>query len=256
MSAYLVDVSSHQGKIDWQKMALYQPKVVGVFIRATVSWGTQDKWFPYNWAGTKAIERPRGAYHVVYPGEDPTRQIDNFFRVLPANDIGEFPPVLDCELDHGQTPAAIAANSLKQAQLIERRTLRKPIIYSRKGWLEQFLPNCPWLAEYDLWLALYRTDGLEHPGPCPAPKGVPQSRVIIHQTGAKGDGRAHGTESLNIDQNRSQIGDGSEAAFRAHFNLDAPVVVEPPAGPKDDCGCKAQLDRIEAEVMRIGRRYQ
>jgi len=248
MSAYLVDVSSYQGQIDWQKMAQYQPKVVAVIIRATVSWGTQDKWFPMNWARSKEYERPRGAYHVIYPAEDPIRQVDNFFRVLPSNDIGELPAVLDCELDHGQTPAVISANMLKQAQIIEVRTGRKPIIYSRKEWLERFCSplTFPWLREYDLHLALYRSDGLEHPGPCPAPVGTSQNRVIIHQTGAKGNGPAHGTESLNIVQNRSLIGDGSEAAFRAYFNLDAPVV-EPPAGPKDE----AELYRLVRESHQI-----
>jgi len=195
--AFGIDVSRYQGQMNWDVVAAHRPKVVFAGIRATVSWGYRDSWFTRNWAEAKRVGILRMAYHVVYPGENPQRQIDNFLGMV-GNDTGELPLVLDCELDHGQSARTIANNILAQAQLIEARTGRKPILYSRKIWTDVYMAGATWLNQYDWWLAIYLNTADEHPGPPPLPKGV--TKWLIHQTTSHG--APIGVESRQMDYDR------------------------------------------------------
>ena len=181
--AFGVDVSAYQEKTDWDVVAAHQPKVIFAGIRAAVSWGYQDAWFPRNWQEAKRVGILRMAYHVVFPSEDATRQVDNLMKML-GQDIGELPPVLDCELDQGQSPEHISNVILSMARLIEARTGKRPIIYSRALWVNEFMAGATWLDSYDWWLAQYLFTPDEHPGPPMLPTGV--SKWLIHQTTSQG----------------------------------------------------------------------
>jgi GH25 family lysozyme M1 (1,4-beta-N-acetylmuramidase) len=201
-----IDVSRYQGTVDWDVVAAHEPKVHFVGIRATVCWGYVDSWFSRNWQEAKRVKLLRTAYHVVYPAENLERQINHFLATV-GEDLGEFPLTLDIELDHGLSYKAIRDNIYKCAQLIETRTGKKPIMYSRAGWVNQFItgldPTPPgWLNQYDWWLAQYLTTTDEHPGPATLPKGVVRERCIIHQTTDKGKG--FGVESSRLDYDRWQ----------------------------------------------------
>ncbi|NMB87002.1 MAG: glycoside hydrolase family 25 protein, partial [Chloroflexi bacterium] len=134
--AFGIDVSRYQGKTNWDVVKAHSPKVVFAGIRATVSWGYRDSWFAHNWEEARRVGILRMAYHVVYPAENPNRQVDNFLATV-GTDFGELPLVLDVELDQGQSARNIANNVLTHAQLIEARTGRRPIIYSRASWVDQ-----------------------------------------------------------------------------------------------------------------------
>jgi GH25 family lysozyme M1 (1,4-beta-N-acetylmuramidase) len=71
-------------------------------------------------------------------------------------------------------------------------------MYSRAGWVNQYLAGAAWLDDYDWWLATYLTSGAEHPGPPVLPKGV--TSWLIHQTSSHGKGI--GSESGNMDYDR------------------------------------------------------
>ncbi len=137
------------------------------------------------------------AYHVVYPSQDADRQVDNFLGML-GSDLGELPPVLDVELDQGQTPTVIANNILRHAQLIEARTGKRPIIYSRASWVDPYMAGATWLNNYDWWLAHYLSTPDEHPGPPKLPKTV--TKWLIHQTTSHG--APIGVESKQMDYDR------------------------------------------------------
>ena len=197
-----IDVSRYQGEIDWDIVSNHDPKIIFVGIRATLSWGYQDPWFPRNWQEAKRIGVLRTAYHVIFPGEDPTRQIDNLFRLI-GDDHGELPLVLDIELDQGNSVSTIINNIYKQAQLVEVRDGRKPILYSRASWVDQYMKGATWLNEYDWWIAHYLTNQQieEHPGPPALPKGV--STWLIHQTSGKFITNGQfGVESKEVDIDR------------------------------------------------------
>ncbi len=217
--AFGVDVSRYQGKMNWETVAAFEPDVIFAGVRATVSWGYRDSWFQWNWSEAKRVGILRMAYHVVFPGEDVTRQVDNFLGML-GEDLGELPPVLDLELDHGYSTTLIKNNIHAMALQIQSRTGKRPILYSRASWIDQFLVGADWLNDYDWWLATYLSTAEEHPGPPLMPKGV--RTYLIHQTTSHGVGI--GSESLNMDYDRWN---GDREAVYRYAGLSEP----PPPAP-------------------------
>ncbi|MBN2047115.1 MAG: hypothetical protein JW750_04660 [Anaerolineaceae bacterium] len=201
-----IDVSRWQGNINWDAVVLNSKNVRFVGIRATISWGYTDSWFNRNWSEAKRVGLIRAAYHVVYPAVTPSRQMDNFLKAV-GDDYGELPLVLDVELTHNKTPEQISSTVLQCSTLLEAKTGRKPIIYSRAGFVDAYMTakNTPaaWLNEHDWWLAQYLRSGEEHQGPPTLPKGVVRERCIIHQT--TGSGPGFGVESKVLDYNRWQF---------------------------------------------------
>ena len=245
MTVFGVDVSRYQGKIDWDKMDTRPgDPVVFAGIRATVSWGYQDSWFPRNWAEAKRVGILRMAYHVVFPGEDPIRQISNLMQAL-GDDIGELPPVLDIELDHGYSPATIIKNIRRQAIEIEARTFKRPILYSRASWVNQFMAGADWLNEYDWWIANYLHDqSMEHPGPPLLPKGV--GTYLIHQTSGGYPSAGFGVESKEIDTDRWNAS-AVEAVYQyAGLVLDVTPTVEQRVETLE-----ARVDKIEQAITAV-----
>jgi lysozyme len=89
-----VDVSWHQGPIDWQ--ALAGDKVTFAYIKATEGGDHVDPRFAANWKGAGEAGLYRGAYHyftLCWPG---VLQAENFIRVVPRV-AGALPPALDVE---------------------------------------------------------------------------------------------------------------------------------------------------------------
>jgi len=198
-----IDVSRWQGKINWDIVANNPEPVRFVGIRATISWGYTDGWFSFNWTEAKRVGIIRTAYHVLYPGSDTQRQMDNFFRSI-GEDYGELPLVLDVELDHNKSPDHIQAAILRCAAIIQSRSGKPAMIYSRASWVDQFITanRTPpgWLNDFDWWMANYLRTPREHPGPPARPKGLIPEKVLIHQT--TNQGKPIGAQSNNMDYNR------------------------------------------------------
>lgn len=193
--AFGVDISRYNTspdgrvRVDFDRIAAHQPRVVFIGMRAGISWGYQDPWFSTYFAEAGRIGRARLAYHVLYPGEPAQAQMDNFFRILGAADLARTPLVLDLELDHGQTPARITATTADSCRIITERTGRTPVLYSRAGWVDPFLrvsdlpPVHWWLAQY-CWPRPYPLATPEHECPPALPQGV--TDWLVHQTAARG----------------------------------------------------------------------
>ncbi len=193
--AFGVDLSRYntspdgKKKVDFNIIAAREPEVVFVAMRAGISWGYQDPWFSYYFAEAGRIGRVRLAYHVLYPGESAQAQMDNFFRILGGADLSCTPLVLDLELDHGQTVSRITRCTVESLDIIQKRSGRVPIIYSRAGWVNQFLRVGDltdvhwWLAQYR-WPRPYPLYTPEYPCPPALPAGV--DNWLVHQTAARG----------------------------------------------------------------------
>jgi lysozyme len=91
-SVYGLDVSNHQGKINWENV---DKKYNFVFVKATEGDDFVDKRFPENAAGVKGTNRILGAYHFFHFNYDGIAQADNF--IITAGDIIDLPPVVDFE---------------------------------------------------------------------------------------------------------------------------------------------------------------
>jgi len=196
-----IDVSSWQGKIDWEVISAHTPKVHFIGIRSGISWGYSDKWFARNWAEAKRVRILRSAYHVIYPASSALRQMDHLFHLL-KEDFGELPITLDMELDHGQSKDRVTSAILECADIIRARSGVQPIVYSRANWIDTHTNEGTWRNAFKWWLAQYLRENKEHPGPPRLPKGVDREHCIIHQTAAMPP--SFGVESKELDYNRWQ----------------------------------------------------
>lgn len=219
--AFGIDLSryntSADGKtqVDFDQIAAHQPRVAFIAMRAGISWGYQDPWFSTYFAGAGRIGRARLAYHVLFPGESAEAQMDNFFRILGDADLSRIPLVLDLELDHGYSAARITDATVKACRIMQTRSGRTPVLYSRAGWVDQYLrvadlpPVHWWLAQYR-WPWPYPLYTPEHACPPALPKGV--TDWLIHQTAARG--ASIGAKAMYyMDYNRWNGSESDLAAF-------------------------------------------
>ncbi|MFO0625291.1 MAG: GH25 family lysozyme [Polyangiales bacterium] len=89
-----VDVSHHQGRIDWS--ALAGTDVRFAYLKATEGGSHVDPRFRENWEGARAAGIPRGAYHFFTLCRPGVQQAANFLATVPA-DPDALAPALDLE---------------------------------------------------------------------------------------------------------------------------------------------------------------
>jgi len=215
-----IDVSKWQGAILWKQTAINVPKVHFAAVRATIDDWYMDSKFVFNYTMSQENKIQTTAYHVVRPNKAPKPQAQFFIETMKKVGAPDLPLVLDLELDLGMGKDAIRQNVYDQARYIEDATGKKPMMYSRKNWVEGHLAPKQWLNEYDWWLAIYTRDGSEHQGPALAPEGVDQARVKIHQSTDRG--KPIGTESKQMDYDRWQGNEFDFYAYVSEFNGEAP----------------------------------
>ena len=137
--AYGVDVSNHQGAIDWPAVAA---DAIGfAYIKATEGGDFVDKRFEENWqeAGDAGVRR--GAYHfftLCRPGADQAR---NFLRTVDLADA-DLPPALDLELGGNcrARPPVEEVNAEIDAfvELVEGETGREVVLYVLGNWEDRY----------------------------------------------------------------------------------------------------------------------
>ncbi|HXU02879.1 MAG TPA: GH25 family lysozyme [Polyangia bacterium] len=101
MSVLGIDVSHHNGSIDWPSVARSQVRFA--FSKATEGSSFVDPRFGSNWSGIRDAGILRGAYHFGRPASDPEAQAAHFASVIGPLSWGELPPALDLEVMEGQS---------------------------------------------------------------------------------------------------------------------------------------------------------
>lgn len=92
--SYGIDVSHHQGAIDWRRVA--GDGIAFAYVKATEGGDHVDARFAENWRGAGEAGIRRGAYHfftLCRPGADQAR---NFLATVPGD--AELAPAVDLEL--------------------------------------------------------------------------------------------------------------------------------------------------------------
>jgi lysozyme len=155
-----VDVSHYNGVISWKAVAA--AGIAFAYAKATESVGVSDKKFAANWAGMKEAGLPRGAYHFFHPAKAVDAQAARFIAAVGALAPGDLPPMLDLEEtsatkdEWDAVPKAQRVPlALQWLQLVEQALGRKPIVYTRRGFVQQKLGKAAALATYPLWVAHY-----------------------------------------------------------------------------------------------------
>lgn len=92
---YGIDVSSHQGSIDWGRVA--DDGIEFAYVKATEGGDFVDERFGANWEGAAAAGLDRGAYHFFTLCTAGDVQARHFLAVAPPEDDA-LPPAVDLEL--------------------------------------------------------------------------------------------------------------------------------------------------------------
>ena len=228
MKPFGVDISSYQGtNINYDLM---KQNTKFVAVRAGISWGYEDPVFAQSWRALKGHNRI--AYHVLYPSQDVTSQVNWLFDILSRAgfDAETDRLAIDIELWQGMTPQQVTTATERMYDQITERTGRKPIVYSGAWFTNSRMVISEKLKQVDWWLATYpakgSAPGTERPGPPLLPRGV--TKWLIHQTSETGIGRNFGLPSGAIDTNRWN---GTLEDVQAYFGLTEQEPVDPPTDP-------------------------
>ena len=156
-SVYGIDVSSHQGEIDWQKVS--KDNIKFCFLKATEGEDFVDKRYKENYLGARENNILIGAYHFFRFGTSGTSQAQNFINNVAINHL-DLPPVLDVER-HGNFFSFSKADEIRKEikiflQEIESQYSIKPIIYTNiegyKRYIDGYFPG------YEIWICRICTE--------------------------------------------------------------------------------------------------
>lgn len=156
-----IDVSHHNGKINWQKVSEIRfnddKKIEFAFIKASEGRTLDDKSFEKNWINAKKEGVCRGAYHYYIPWLDPEPQANLFIRKVTLKP-GDLAPVLDIEENSKRPDKKIIADIGTWLRLIENHYGIKPIIYTNHSFYKKFIEGH--YDNYPLWIADYSSQNL------------------------------------------------------------------------------------------------
>jgi lysozyme len=135
-----IDVSNHQGDIDWRAVAA--DGVAFAYIKATEGGDFGDRRFQRNWDGAKAAGIERGAYHFFTQCRSGADQAANFIRTVPKG-AGSLPPVIDAEhmgqCRSGPALPDVRGEMLAFMSLVESHYGKRPIIYTTGEFHDAYL---------------------------------------------------------------------------------------------------------------------
>lgn len=124
-----VDVSHHQGAIDWIRVA--HDGISFAYIKASGGATFVDPRFVENWSGAGDAGLDRGAYHFFSLCSSGAKQASNFLRVVP-NRL-ELPPAVDLELSSNCSVRPTARDLRAELEtfmgLVERALGKEAIFY-------------------------------------------------------------------------------------------------------------------------------
>ncbi|MBL8549520.1 MAG: hypothetical protein JNJ73_06015 [Hyphomonadaceae bacterium] len=128
-----IDVSRHQGAIDWTAVA--RTDVRFVYIKASEGEDHTDELFQSNWDGAARAGLKRGAYHFFTLCRPGAAQAANFLRTVPR-DPNALPPAIDLEhmgpCREGPQVEHVGAEVRSFLDLVQATTGVRPILYTTR----------------------------------------------------------------------------------------------------------------------------
>ena len=162
-----IDVSHHQGKINWQKLKdqgmIDKFPVRFVMIKATEGASRIDPNFKENFFQARENGFTRGAYHFYSIYSSAEKQAEFFIKNVKL-EKGDLPPVLDVEhKPKNQTDEEFIVSIRKWLDIVENHYGVKPIIYTYYKFKTRYL-NDSVFDDYPYWIAHYYVDKVEYEG--------------------------------------------------------------------------------------------
>jgi lysozyme len=156
-----IDISHHQGKIDWQR--LREEKLSFVIVKATEGGDFKDPLFNENWKACKKEKYKFGAYRFYSFCKTGREQAQNFMDVVPF-DRHSLPPTIDLEFSGNckttKTDSVLVSEVRDFLILLESYYRKRPMIYATMEFYKKYLLND--FKDYSIWIRdIYRQPKLE-----------------------------------------------------------------------------------------------
>lgn len=127
-----IDVSHHQGEINWKDVAASD--VQFVFMKATEGRDFNDTRFQENWREARAAGLAVGAYHFFSPCRSGAEQAAHFIRTVPKVSDARFPHAVDAEqlgpCTYGKLVDDLAGEISDFLDIVSEHYGVRPVIYT------------------------------------------------------------------------------------------------------------------------------
>ena len=186
-----IDVSHHQGKINWDTLfsAELYPKIQFVYLKATEGKAHLDREWKKNRETLVEKNIKHGAYHFFRPETNPLEQVNHFLKHYKPR-TSDLAPVLDVEIEASSNDVLFKTMNIFLLE-VEKRTGKRPIIYTSFHFYKtKFQKN---FKDYKFWIAAYSEAFL-------IPK---DKRILYWQFTDKGDLPFH--KNVKLDLNVSRV---------------------------------------------------
>ncbi|TGL87780.1 lysozyme [Leptospira congkakensis] len=146
-----IDVSNHQGKINWSLVP--KNEISFVYIKATEGGDFKDKAFVYNWTAAKKEGFKVGAYHFFTLCKTGIEQAENFIKTVPK-EPDSLPPVVDLEFEGNCKERPNIENVQLEIQnfldKIDSHYEHETILYLTKEFINKYLGDN--LFNHPIWI--------------------------------------------------------------------------------------------------------
>lgn len=158
-----IDVSHHQGKIDWKKLA--KQRVSFAYIKATEGEDFLDQDFNHNWNSAKDAGIFPGAYHYFTLCKTGYEQANNFLSRIGTPSTSSLPPAVDLEFGGNckarPTPEELHKELTVFINLVEQAWGCSVVLYSTSDFYAAYLQKD--FQKNPLWIRdLYRQPSKNH----------------------------------------------------------------------------------------------
>jgi lysozyme len=155
-----IDVSVHQGTIDWTRVAAAGKQFA--FVRASAGTLTADGRYEANRRGARAVGIPMGAYHFANPDTAPNDALNeaSWFLANATPASGDLIPTLDIEVANGLSATALTAWLKVWLERVTEVTGVRPMIYTSPNFWKLHVADTEWFARNGytvLWVAHWTT---------------------------------------------------------------------------------------------------
>lgn len=147
-----IDVSHHQGDIDWAEVKKAQPNLAFVYVKCSEGKSYVDPKFKVNAKGASAQGYKVGAYHYFRMTSSAHNQFDNFKAQMDAVQI-DLIPMIDVERDDGRPRKELQDSLQMLLSLLEKEYGKRPMIYGTNRSYNEFC--APEFNHYPLYIGRY-----------------------------------------------------------------------------------------------------
>lgn len=153
---YGIDISHHQGRIDWKQVASSSAEsgypIKFAIMKATEGSSFTDPEYIDNISDARAAGFVCGVYHFYDPDASPDKQAEHYINTVKLQK-GDFVPVVDVERS-GRSSGDLQRELLVFLKTLETHYGAKPIIYASAKFRKRHLDIAAFDA-YPFWVAHY-----------------------------------------------------------------------------------------------------